>query len=103
MPGPLLRARLADLAAGLGPLPHARLDIERGIDNRGPHYGPADRPKKQGTRLLKAECGSCGYTVRVTLKWVTEAGPPHCPKHGAMAVDLPDEDDEPAENLREAV
>jgi hypothetical protein len=36
---------------------------------------------------LKAECGDCGYTVRVTRKWVDDAGAPHCPKHGAMQVD----------------
>lgn len=39
---------------------------------------------KQKTRLLKAECGACGYTVRVTRKWVEEAGAPHCPHHGEM-------------------
>ena len=32
----------------------------------------------QGTRLLKAECACCGYTVRVTRKWL-EIGPPLCP------------------------
>src|SRR5271163_3147815 len=36
LPGELLQKRLDDLAASLGPLPHARLDIERGADNRGP-------------------------------------------------------------------
>jgi hypothetical protein len=25
---------------------------------------PDDRPKKQSTRLLKAECPECGYTIR---------------------------------------
>jgi 2-keto-4-pentenoate hydratase len=57
--------------------------------------GPADRPKKQGTRMLKATCegdGPCGYTVRLTAKWVQEVSPPHCPKHGAMAVDMPAEE-----------
>ena len=55
----------------LGALPHARLNIERGRDNR-----PADRPKKQRARLLKAECDGegCGYTVRITAKWVDEFG-----------------------------
>lgn len=43
--------------------------------------------KKQATRLLKAECETCGYLVRVTAKWVDAAGPPHCPDHGAMTVD----------------
>lgn len=33
----------------------------------------------QGTRLIKAECGCCGYTVRVTRKWLDGAGAPLCP------------------------
>lgn len=33
----------------------------------------------QGTRLLKATCGECGYTVRVTRKWLEAAGTPLCP------------------------
>jgi hypothetical protein len=37
-----------------------------------------DTPK-QGTRMLKCECSSCGYTVRITRKWPTLAGPPICP------------------------
>lgn len=35
--------------------------------------------KKQTTRLLKCECGVCGYVARVTRKWVEEAGAPVCP------------------------
>ncbi len=31
------------------------------------------------TRLLKAQCGFCAYTVRVTMKWLAELGPPLCP------------------------
>jgi len=30
-------------------------------------------------RLLKCECSRCGYTVRITRKWLTIAGPPICP------------------------
>jgi hypothetical protein len=37
-----------------------------------------DTPK-QGTRMLKCECSLCGYTARVTRKWLTLAGPPICP------------------------
>jgi hypothetical protein len=37
-----------------------------------------DTPK-QGTRMLKCECSVCGYTVRITRKWLTLAGPPICP------------------------
>jgi SprT-like family len=48
------------------------------------HIGPypagflTDTPK-QGTRMLKCECSTCGYTVRITRKWLTLAGPPICP------------------------
>ena len=104
LPGELLQKRLDDLAATLGPLPHARLNIERGADNRG----PADREKKQRARMLKAECEveNCCYVVRVAASHVRNIGPPHCPKHGAMTVDLPDEseNEEPeADDLQEAV
>lgn len=46
----------------------------------------SSRPKKQTTRMLKACCSDCGYTVRVTSKWL-EVGPPHCPAHGPMATE----------------
>ncbi len=74
----------------LGEYPHAKLD------------GLKTDSKKQGTRLLKALCGSktesyeetCGYTVRVTKKWLDEVGAPHCPIHGEMSVDKPADVDE---------
>lgn len=34
--------------------------------------------KKQGTRLLKCECEDCGYTVRITRKWL-DVAVPSCP------------------------
>ena len=71
-PSPAVAARLATIAEGLGPLPHAALDW-------------TDR-KKQSTRLLKAQC-HCEYTVRIARTWVERVGPPHCPLHGPMAVD----------------
>jgi hypothetical protein len=45
--------------------------------------------KKQGTRLIKCACGECGYTVRVTNKWLCDAGEPTCghPSHGRMEVE----------------
>lgn len=51
---------------------------------------------KQSTRLLKAECCECGYTVRVTKKWIDESGAPHCgvKSHGRMDCDTGDEEDE---------
>jgi hypothetical protein len=93
MPGELLQKHLADLAAKLGPLPHARLDIKLGLtgrsDDADDEDNPADVLKKQRARLLKAQCKDqeCGYTVRVTSKWVVDVGAPHCPRHGAMRVD----------------
>jgi hypothetical protein len=91
MPNQLLTPRLKEIAEKLGPLPHARLKIDWDRDGTA----PADRPKKQRTRLLKAECTTlaCGYTVRITSKWVTEVGPPHCPNHGAMQVERAEQDD----------
>ena len=58
--------------------------------------------------MLKAECETegCGFIVRVAAKQVKDVGPPHCPKHGAMAVDLPDDEagDEPKSGeMQEAV
>ena len=98
MPSQLLRPRLVEIAESLGALPHAKLNIDRGRDNR-----PADRPKKQRTRLLKAECDGdgCGYTVRITAKWVDEIGAPLCPKHGVMSIDRGD--DAEAEAVAESV
>jgi hypothetical protein len=94
IPGQLLTERLAKVAETLGPLPHARLNIERGRDNKG----PADRPKKQGTRMLKAACrdDACAFVVRVAATPVRDIGPPHCPRHGEMLVEWP-EDEEPGE------
>ena len=31
------------------------------------------------TRLLKVKCRACGYTARITRKWLAEPGPPLCP------------------------
>jgi hypothetical protein len=48
---------------------------------------PDDRPKKQSTRVLKAECPKCGYTIRLTKKWA-DLGLPSCPIEGAaLALD----------------
>jgi hypothetical protein len=49
----------------IGAYPHARLNI-----------GTAKKP--QGTRLLAAQCPSCGYLVRITSKWASVALP-RCP------------------------
>jgi hypothetical protein len=63
-----LREELRRLNAA-APYPHAALI--------------ASQIPKQSTRLLKAECLDCGYTCRVTRKWLDEAGAPWCPTHKA--------------------
>ena len=50
---------------GLGVYPHAALTF-------------SNAKKTQGTRMLKACCPSCGYTVRLTQKWADQ-GLPTCP------------------------
>lgn len=93
-PGPLLRERLQALAAALGPLPHAQLYIDQQPMTIRGSIG-VDVPKKQSTRYRKAVCTdeTCPYTVRVASAHVINIGPPHCPRHGAMVVDLPGEDE----------
>ena len=61
----------------LGNYPHAKLSV--GAKQAG-------GKKKQSTRMLKATCQCCEYTVRITKKWA-DIGLPHCPAHleeGAM-------------------
>lgn len=64
--GPELAEWCAKTAQDLGPWPGGRIDAAK---------SPV---KKQGTRLLKAYCESCGYTIRVTKKWALLALP-SCP------------------------
>ena len=65
VPGEALKAELASLIKKIGPYPHGK--IKPGVR----------RTKPQTTRLLKATCPECGYTIRVTAKWVS-AGLPTC-------------------------
>jgi predicted nucleic acid-binding protein len=46
------------------------------------------RKHLEESRMLKAKCEAkgCGFIVRVAASQVKNVGPPHCPKHGAMAV-----------------
>jgi len=98
---------LAPMLEELGNLPHSAITYSRHSDLRVKRTGagvvpvarPDDgddegsdgaapintRPKTQTTRLRKVICGECGYTARVTAKWL-EVGPPDCPKHGAMSI-----------------
>ena len=61
--GPTFGQTYDALIESLGAYPHAALSM-------------GDR-KKQATRLLKAQCGVCGYTIRLTQKWAN-VGLPVC-------------------------
>ncbi len=54
------------IIAELGKYPHAKLIASA-------------NPKKQTTRLIKCACPICEYTIRITRKWLDEAGAPDCP------------------------
>jgi hypothetical protein len=62
--GPEFVQTFGSIVDSLGPYPHAALTMS----NR----------KVQTTRMLKAVCPSCGYTVRLTSKWAA-LGLPSCP------------------------
>jgi len=82
MPGADMMAKvIAPILKKAGPLPHAALAAFK-------------MKKKQTTRLLKCECAECGYTVRVTAKWLEEAGAPYCghKSHGRMQCDAIEDD-----------
>lgn len=72
IPSDAFLAAIAPILAGIGPLPHARLDTD----------GETTRPKKQAARMLKCECAACGYTVMTARKWLETAGAPLCPIEG---------------------
>jgi hypothetical protein len=61
--GDAFRAAFGAIIDGLGEYPHAQLSM-------------ATR-KVQATRMLKAVCPTCGYTVRLTQKWAAK-GLPTC-------------------------
>lgn len=73
-----LAATLHTLIADLGEYPHAEL------------HPMCDR-KKQKSRMLKAACAECGYTVRLSRQWL-DIAVPVCPVHGGeMAYEAPEE------------
>ena len=44
--------------------------------------------KKQKTRLVKVKCNNCGYTCRVTNKWIVLVGTPICRCNGAAMAEI---------------
>jgi SprT-like family len=78
--GDELKERIGSWLKGLPDYPHGRLNTDAG-----------KKEAKPGSRLIKAMCPDCGYTVRITQKWL-DVGPPHCPEHGAMLAEGQDGD-----------
>lgn len=71
--GAAFKDMIAPILKKAGALPHKQLTAFR-------------TKKKQTTRLLKCECEECGYTARVSMKWVL-VGAPICgaeEDHGRM-------------------
>jgi hypothetical protein len=64
--GPELAKECEQMLRELGAYPHRVLR-------------PCEEVKKEGTRLLKAECPDCDYVIRVTRVHVEEKGLPICP------------------------
>jgi hypothetical protein len=70
--GQAFRENFGPIVEAIGPYPHAALNV--GLVR-----------KVQSTRMLKAECPACGYTVRLTAMWAN-TGLPICPKDGMTFV-----------------
>lgn len=78
---------IREIAAPLGSYPHKAIDGEWG--------------KKQTTRLLKVQCLDCGYineagngyTARITMTWIENAGLPTCPCGAMMSLIMDGEED----------
>lgn len=80
---------MQEWAKELGDYPH-------GVIN--PSSDKSDKPKKQGTRMIKCECAECGYVVRTARKWLEEVGAPHCPVHGEMRFELGEDSETPEDS-----
>ena len=70
-PSQRLLSTLAAIADDLGPLDHGSITAR-------------SRKGVQTTRMLKVECGDCGCVIRMTRKWLDEAGLPTCGCNGEM-------------------
>lgn len=59
-----LKALIELWIVSLGSYPHATLSMST--------------QKKQSTRMVKCECGACGYIARTSMKWIDKVGAPYC-------------------------
>lgn len=78
-----VEAELLVIAAELGEYPHGALHPNSKVlvatvaNPEGTTVKMQSGPTKQGTRLVKLVCPTCGYTVRTTRKWLNQ-GIPSC-------------------------
>ena len=72
--GQTFRENFGPIVEAIGPYPHGALNV--GLVR-----------KVQSTRLLKADCPICGYTIRLTKKWAS-IGLPECPRHKGATLNL---------------
>jgi hypothetical protein len=71
---PELVERLNGVLSDLGPFPHGSItDRSHGLTGLNPLAPPI-----QTTRMLKVECLACGCILRMTAKWINDAGLPTC-------------------------
>lgn len=80
-----LKDRARAVVENMPPYPHSA--IKGGPKGATP--GDAPGPRK-GSRLLKVSCNGCGYTARITRRWLRMAVP-QCPVasvHGIMRVEV---------------
>ena len=74
VPGEAFKEKVNSVLKELGEYPHSQVDV------------PQLSRKKQSSRLVKVTCSCCGYTVRITQKWLRDMGAPLCPLHSPMEV-----------------
>jgi hypothetical protein len=73
--GEELTELLVNVSTELGIYPHSKISLS------------APEAKPQTTRMLKAQCPVCEYTVRLTQKWV-DMGMPSCPEGDLMELEV---------------
>jgi hypothetical protein len=69
--GSAFKSNFAGLLESLDAYPHAKLNVSG--------------KKKQSTRMIKACCPSCNYTIRLTKTWA-DKGLPICPIDGTQFI-----------------
>ncbi len=75
MPGDRLNERLAIIISGLPAYPHQALT------------GTPKEKSAKGPTSLKLVCKECGCELRISFRWLEEAGPPVCGCGGELGVD----------------